>query len=262
VDVVPVGHQARHAEVPRRERVLHARAFLPEASLQRARHDDASVDGRDDVDPQVPAGPRLERDRVPHCAAVDLAGLGEVHLRVDTVVRALQEELMVLGLVRGLDRLRERSRMQRVAESEVVVLHLEDVREVAAEVQRQLELHRVHALVLDHDVVLHALPDEPVAADRDHVVLEAGRWVPQVEAGREVLDLLRREQQGTLAVDREAQTRQEARVRREEAVRRRDEIAELVADAERRAVENRERHAWPILRRRAGFAPLRTVRAP
>ena len=113
---------------------------------------------------------------------------------------------MVVAVVGRLHRRRQRTGAQRVTEREVVVLHGEDVREVARELDSHLELRRLHALVLDHDVILHPVPNEPVAGDCEDVVLEpAGRRVPQVEAGGEVLDLLRREQQRPLAVHGQAE---------------------------------------------------------
>src|SRR5581483_10832582 len=62
--------------------------------------------------------------------------------------------------------------------------------------------------------------------------------IPQEERGREVLYLVRGEQQRALPVDREAQDREEPRVLREEATRIAADVAAVVADAEGRALEN------------------------
>src|SRR5207237_1805831 len=62
-----------------------------------------------------------------------------------------------------------------------------------------------------------------------------------------------REQQGPLGVDRHVQGREEACVLCEQALHVRAEVAELVADAKRRAFENAE-----LL----GHGQLRIIRAP
>jgi hypothetical protein len=69
-----------------------------------------------------------------------------------------------------LDQRRERLSVGGVAEREVVVLDREDVREVRANVERQIERHGVHRLVLEDEAVLHRLSDEPLADDRDLVL--------------------------------------------------------------------------------------------
>ena len=65
--------------------------------------------------------------------------------------------------------------MLRVAEREVVVLDGEDVREVARNLDPELQRHGPHPLVLDHDPVLHRLADESLANDRDLVRIEVLR---------------------------------------------------------------------------------------
>ena len=52
---VPVGPELRHAQLPRGERVAHARQLLAEAPLGRARRERVAVDRGDDVQPQLPA---------------------------------------------------------------------------------------------------------------------------------------------------------------------------------------------------------------
>ena len=134
---------------------------------------------------------------------------------------------------------RQRRRAQRVPEREVVILHGEDVREVGAELDPQVELDRFHALVHDRDRVLHPVPDEPLPADRQRVLRQTFRQrVPHEERRGEVLDPVGREQQRTLAVHGQLQHRQEPRVLGVQAFHVAPEIAELVADAEGRAFED------------------------
>ena len=112
---------------------------------------------------------------------------------------------------------RQRTGVQRVAEREVVLLDGDDVREVGADLELELERDRLGALVADGDVVLHPVADEALAHDREHVLAEAARErVAQVEGGREVLDLAGREQQRPLAVHAQLEPGEEARVVREE----------------------------------------------
>ena len=89
-------------------------------------------------------------------------------------------------------------------EREVVLLHGEDVREVGADLELELERERLGALVAQDQVILHALADEALAHDRERVLREPGNdRVAQVEGGGEVLDLPRREQERADAVDAE-----------------------------------------------------------
>ena len=140
-------------------------------------------------------------------------------------------------------RLGKRRRGVRVSEREVVLLDGEDVREVGADLERELELDGMRCVVHDDDVLLHAVADEAVAPDREHVLLEAAcDRVPEIEGGRVVLDLVGRELERPLAVDREDPAREKARVVREEAHHRVGDVSALVRDAERRAFQNRECH--------------------
>ena len=146
--------------------------------------------------------------------------------------------------------------MQRVAEGEVVLLDADDVREVGPEVQLDGERERGARLVADDHVILEAVADEPVSCDREGVLLEPARErVAGVEGGREVLDPARREQERTCAVDRERERREKARVVRVEPTQPAADVAELVTDAEGRALEDGQRHA-------AATRSLRTTRAP
>ena len=176
---------------------------------------------------------------------LDLAALGEDHLRPRGAfaVGLLEHELVVLLLVARRDRLRQRLGARGVAEREVALLDREDVREVGPELQRELEGDRLHRLVLDDHVVLHAVADEAVPDDRERVLRQAaGERVAQEEGRREVLDLARREQQRRGAVDGQAEPREEARVVGEQALRLAGDVATLVADAEGRAFEDRQGH--------------------
>ena len=130
-----------------------------------------------------------------------------------------------------------------VAEGEVVSLDGEDVREVGPELERELELDGPRRVVLDDDVLLHAVADEAVATDGELVRPEpVDDGVPQVERRGEVVDAVRGEGQGPRAVDGEHPAREEARVAREEAHDRLGDVAAVVRDAERRAFQDRESH--------------------
>ena len=163
----------------------------------------------------------------------------------------------------GVDRGRQRLGRLRIAEREVVVLDGEDVREVGAEAERELERDRLHGVVLDAEVILHSHADEALARDREHVRRQLRARVAQVERGREVLDPVGREQERPLAVDRELEDGEEADVLGEEPARRPAEVSAGVADAECRSLEDRQRHATrPVLTSSGGFDPRSTARAP
>ncbi len=127
-----------------------------------------------------------------------------------------------------------------VAEREVVGLDREDVREVVADLDGEVELDPAGRVVRDDEVLLHRVADEALAGDRDLVVRQvAHHRVPQEERGRVVLDLAGREHQRARPVDGQHPAREEARVVGEEPHRRLGDVAELVGDAERRALEDR-----------------------
>ena len=106
-----------------------------------------------------------------------------------------------------------------------------------------LERDRLDALVLDRDVVLHGVADEARAGDRERVLRQRlHRTVAQEEGGRVVLDLVRGQQQRQTSLDGEPEDGEVPRVVREEAARLVPEVAALIADAEGRALEDRERH--------------------
>ena len=99
-----------------------------------------------------------------------------------------EDELVRLRVEARLDERGQRRRVQRVAEREVVLLHRQDVREVRAELEPELERDRLHPLVAHDDLVLHPVADEALALDREHVLRQvAGERVAEEERGREVL---------------------------------------------------------------------------
>ena len=134
--VLPRAPQLRHAQAPGLERGVDPPPLLAEAPVGRARLHGIVVERRDDVDLELPGRPRLELDPIAHLALLDLPALGEDHLgpRLGRVV--LEHELVLLVVEARFAELRERPRAQRVAESEVVVLDREDVREIVAQLER------------------------------------------------------------------------------------------------------------------------------
>ena len=249
-EVVVARPQLRHAQPPGRERVAHVLPLGAELELDRAGRRLLAVQRRRDVEPEAPALPRRERDRVAHVRAVGRAALGQDHLRARAAVTVGREDELVAALVEADGRgRRERTGVQRVAEREVVLLDGDDVREVGLDHELELERDRLGALVADGDVVLHPFADEALAHDREHVLAEAARErVPQVEGGGEVLDPAGREQQRPLAVHAQLEPGEEARVVREQPGRGAVEVADVVADAERRPFEDGERHVSRMIR--------------
>src|SRR3954451_908881 len=239
---VPRSAQLRHAQLPCGQRVAHAADLLAESEPREARRDELAVRQRDPLTVKPPALARRQREELHHPRAVDLAALGEDHLRLQRQLAVVRDHELVAALV-VLDRaaIGQRFRTERVTEGEVEVLDGEDVREVGADVELHVELDGLHALVLEHERVLHPVADEALAPDREHVRSEPGRqWVAHEERRGEVLDLVGRQQQRTLAVDRQLQRREEARVLGEQALHVAVQVAELVADAEGRAFEDAE----------------------
>src|SRR5262249_8980105 len=156
-----------------------------------------------------------------------------------------EHELVLAVLVDHLDLGRQRGRLLRVAQREVVVLDREDVREVVPERERELERDGLPSLVLDDDPVLDALADEAVPRDRDRVLPQAlGGRVPQEVGRRVVLRLAGGEEQRTGAVDRQLEPGEKAGVERVQPARREREVPVLVADAEIRSLEDRDCHQW------------------
>ena len=243
-ELVPVGAQLRYTQLPCRQRVPDVASLLAETPLDLNRRDDGVRLRRHDVDAKLPALARLELHRERHRRAVHVSDLREDDLRPQRVLAVDEHELVVLRIEAVRRGIRQRLRSHRVAEREIVLLHGKNRREVGLELEPELERDRIHALVFEHDDVLHPLADEPLARDR-HLVLPqaADERIAEVERGREVLDLARGERQGRRAVHRELQPREETGVLREEAARLLADVADLVADAEGRAFEDGEHHA-------------------
>ena len=105
-----------------------------------------------------------------HLRAVDLSALREDHLRLQRQVAVVgDQELVPIRVVLDGLRIGQRLRARRVAEREVEVLDGEDVGEVAGDVELEVELDPLHALVLHGERVLHPVADEALAPDREHV---------------------------------------------------------------------------------------------
>jgi hypothetical protein len=139
---------------------------------------------RDDVEPEIPALPGLELDPESDLPRLDVSTLGQDHLRSREPGVVVEDELVLVLLVTPFGRQWKWDRLQRVTEGEVVVLNGEDVCEVAAELERELERDLLLALILDAQVILHALAHEPVPPDRDGVLRElAGERVAQEVGG-------------------------------------------------------------------------------
>ena len=243
--VVPGRPQLRHPELPGGERGPDPVDLVAEVTLRGPRlHLDAVLNG-EHVDPQLPALAGLQGDPVAHRSLLDLAAQGEQHLRLTVEVVGGAEQEPVLRLVEEGRHQLGRERPGRVAEREIEGLDREDVREVGADVDGQLELDRPIGVVDEDHVLLHPVTDETPPRDRDLVGTQAADGgIPQEPDRREVLDLPLGEQERPCAVDGQRQAGEEARVRVEEAGRRLPEVAELVRHAEGRALENRDlRHA-------------------
>ena len=253
--VVPRGPELGHPELPSRERRLDSLPLLAEPPLGDTRHDHFAVEARDDLDVHIPGGTGLELDPVADLPRLlGVARLRQDHLRLRVPGVVLDHEL-VLGLLEADFGGRRQLRAGRVAEGEVVVLDREDVCEIVGELERQLERDRLHGVVVKDQPVLHPFPDEPVARDRDRVLLQLpGGRVPQEERRRVVLHLARREEQRALSVHGHGEQREEARVVREEPARRPAEVAVRIADAEVRAFEDRDRHQPSSRTMRVGLA--------
>ncbi len=99
--------------------------------------------------------------------------------------------------------------------------------------------------------------DEALARDRERVLRQArDDGVAEVERRREVLDLPGREQERADAVDPQLEPGEEARVLGEEPAREAVEVADLVADAEGRSLEDRQPPSTPSSAHDAGAARL------
>ena len=153
-------------------------------------------------------------------------------------------------------------------------LDRDDVGEVGGELEIDVERQLRHALVAEGEVLGHARADEPLAADRERVGGNPRRGrVAEVVRRAEVVDRARGQEQRALAVEQQPAAREHARVVGEHALGADADVADVVADHERRAVEDRQhahhppstrqsmlrvcpdrRRAMHIRRRRAGEA--------
>ena len=181
VEVVPGGAELRDAQLPGGERGLDTLPLLAEAPL-----------GRRGLicSPSRRARPRRRCPR--RCAGLELdpvAGLAQLDVAPaseDTWVRAWPWSSSSTNWFSDSSKCASASGAGAcsVAEREVVVLDREDVREVVAELERELERDRAHRVVVHDQFVLHALADEAVPGDRDGVLRQlTGDRVPQEEGG-------------------------------------------------------------------------------
>src|SRR5207248_1096531 len=137
-ELVPVGPDLRDPQLPSRERLAHTRHLLAEAPLCRPGRNRVAVDRREDVEPQLPALPWCELEPVNDLRALDRSAVREDHLGPRASRSLLEHELVVLVLVPPLDGGWQRLRAGGVAEREVMLLDREDVREVGAQLEREL----------------------------------------------------------------------------------------------------------------------------
>src|SRR5579864_1139625 len=158
------------------------------------------------------------------------------------LVREAEELQVALPLERPRCRQRRGARM---AERRVELLDGEDVGEIRGDLERELDLHPPPPVVLDSDALFHRIADEALTLDGELVRLEtANERIPQHERGAVRHRLRVRERLWPLASERQDRAGEETRVRGEESRRgcRPVDVAALVADAERRAFENFQRH--------------------
>ena len=158
--------------------------------------------------------------------------------------------------------LRQRPRVQRVAEREVVLLDRDDVREVGADLERELEARAARASRSGSRC--------GPASRRRRSARARSRASPAASPSatgcggrrrpRSTRPCPTRAAAAAAPLIAELEPREEARVLGEEAARAAVEVAELVADAERRAFEDRHRHRG--LSPRGGCARRSTARAP
>ena len=155
-----------------------------------------------DHDVQLPALVRLEREVERDRAPVDPRGVRQRDTRAEVAGRCLEHQLAPLLVVRRGRRRRQWQGVLGVPEREVVELDGDDVREVGLELQRELELELLHALVPHGDPLPHAGRDEALAGDGEGVVRQAvDARVAEKERGREVVGAPRREEQWSRAVE-------------------------------------------------------------
>ncbi len=242
--LVPGGREPGQAERPGVERLAYACPLRAEPELDELGTFDFARERDGDVHPHIPRAVRREFDRKADDAAVTVPVPREQDLRPAAAPLGFLEEHATLPPIEaGGGEWRPIRCVERMAECEVVLLDADDVREVRLEVQLEGEEEGGARHVAHDDVVLQPLAHEAMARDREDVLLERsdGR-VARVEGCREVLDRARGEQKRPTALHRERERRQKARVVRVEAVDASRDVAEVVADAEGRAFEDRQCH--------------------
>ena len=191
---LPAAANPRHAQRPGGDDVARALALLVEL-LERL---ELLVEPRADVDRELPALVRLERERRTSCALPSSRPGFEKTSCVPRSPRGSTIESWRPCLVVGSPAPAAAAACARsgIAEREVVQLHRDDVREVGLGLERDLDLEPLGALVPERDPLLHARADEPLAGDRERVARQARRRrVAEVEGRREVLDAARGEEQ-------------------------------------------------------------------
>ena len=197
-----------------------------------------------DVEGQLPPLMGGQRDREAGTGRGELGRLGEADRRAVALVVLERER-------RALDRVAdpvdgERWRGLGIAKGEVVCLDRDDVREIRRELEIDIERQLRHALVAEREVLGHARADEALAADRERVRGNPGRRrIAEVVRRAEVVDGARGQEQRALAVEQQPAAREHACVVGEHALRTYTHVADVVADHERRAVEDRQHAHHP-----------------
>ena len=168
-EVVPARTQLRHPELPGREGGADPVDLVSEVTLAPGGEHLHAVLHGEHVDSQLPALAWLERDLVADRSRLDLAGTGEQRLGLAVELVGGAEQEPVLRLVEEGRNELTRKRVSRVSERDIERLDREDVGEVRADLERQLELERSVGVVDEDHVLLHPVADEAPPGDRDLV---------------------------------------------------------------------------------------------
>ena len=212
----------------KRERQLGLR--LPERLAAQERGTLAAVHDRDDVDARLPLLVRAEVE------VEDGAALLELHV----VAAERDDRLAPVAVSLVPDRRARAGKLVAVlaAPTLAALLRLEDVREVGAEAELELDLDGLGAMVRDDHVLVHAVRHEAVAPDGDGRLL-AGRRADH--ARRVVVDRAARQAVERLLVEEELPPGEVANVLEEVALGlARVDVAGGVGVEERAAVERDE----------------------